>query len=438
MLAIERAIKNPFLQLYLEYVEETETPRIMHIWTALSGVGACLGRRVYFPFGFNNIYANMFVLLVGPPGSRKSTALGIMQRRLRKTTGVRFAPEDTGGQRQGLIIAIENKDENIDDADKQIMQAAVKAANLDVFNNFQLSIDPRDANVIFAVASEFGSFIGNNSIEMVTFLNKLYDGENYDYKIRANQHVLNDPLLSFIGGTTPTNIQDCLPKSAIGHGFTSRIILVHANRKYKRIPRPSTPDSKLERSVDGIFKKLFYKTDGELGESKQAKQALADFYEGPSDLNDGRFVYYLDRRQQHLIKLAMNLTVARGSMKMERSDIEEADLILRYTEKFMPDALGEYGLSPLATAKQHMVEFLIHAKGPVSDNILWAVMQRDMKIVDFKNSLMDLANAGKIMLLKTSQGEAWVYIDKEAQETETLVDLVAEGLEDETEDREYA
>jgi len=437
MLAIERAVKNPFLQLYLEYVEETETPRIMHIWTALSGVGACLGRRVYFPFGFNNIHANMFVLLVGPPGSRKSTALGIMQKRLRKTTGVRFAPEDTGGQRQGLIIAIENKDEAISDTDKKTMQAAVKAANLDVFNNFQLSIDPRDANVIFAVASEFGSFVGNNSIEMVTFLNKLYDGESYDYKIRAAQHLLNDPLLSFIGGTTATNIQDCLPKSAIGHGFTSRIILVYGNRKYKRVPRPPVPDSRLEQSVDGVFKNLFYKTDGEINESKQARDALDDFYEGSNDLNDSRFVYYLDRRQQHLIKLAINLTTARGSMRMERSDVEEADLILRYTETFMPEALGEYGLSPLATAKQHMVEFLGHAKGPVSENILWAVMQRDMKIIDFKNSLMDLANAGKIMALKTSQGEAWVYIDKETQEVEILVDLVAEGLDNGTEERGF-
>ncbi len=424
---LEKQIRNPFLQTYLEYVEETETPRIMHIWAAISGAGACLGRRVYLPFGFADIYANMCILLVGPPGVRKSTAILLMQKRLRKATAIRFAPEDSCGQRQGLIIAMEGDKEDISDDDAKLIDAANRLPDVDTMAKINLAQDPRDAHVMYAVASEFASFIGQNAIEMVTFLNKVLDGEDYDYKTRSAQHTLDNPLLGIIGGTAPVSIQDAFPKAAIGHGFTSRIVFVYANRKYKKVPRPPRPELKLERSIDTFFSNLFYNTDGEVSESKPAKHLIDDIYEnGVSNLNDARFIYYLERRQTHLIKTAMILAVTRGSMVIELEDIEEADMILSYTEKFMPDALGEYGMSPLANAKQKMLEFLIHARGPITIQMMWTMMHRDMRQVDFRNSLNDLENSGKIMQVQTNEGAALIYCDKEQEEVDDLIAEVAE------------
>lgn len=419
---LENQVKNPFLQTYLEYVEETETPRIMHIWSALSGAGACMGRRVYLPFGFSDIFANLCVLLVGPPGVRKSTAINLMQKRLRKSTGIRFAPEDSSGQRQGLIIAMEGDKEDVSDEDAKLIEAANRLPDIDTMAKINLSQDPRDAHVMYAVASEFTSFIGQNAIEMVTFLNKVLDGEDYDYKTRSSQHTLDNPLLNIIGGTSPSSIQDAFPKAAIGHGFTSRIVFVYANRKYKKVPRPPRPDIRLERSVDKFLSTLFYHTDGEVSESEPARKMIDDVYEnGVSSLNDARFVYYLERRQTHLIKTAMVLAVARGSMCIELEDIDEANLILEYTEKFMPDALGEYGMSPLANAKQKMLEFLIHARGPITIQMMWTMMHRDMKQIDFRNSLNDLAMGGKIMQINTNEGPGYVYCDKEQMEIDELI-----------------
>lgn len=419
-------LQNPFLQTYLEYVEDTETPRIMHVWAALSGAGACLGRRVQLPFGITDIYANMFVLLVGPPGVRKSTAINLMQKRLRKATQVRFAPEDTAGARQGLIIAMENKDENADEKDKAELEAAVAAIDLDNLNGYKMTIDNRDSHVMFAVASEFSSFIGTNSTDMVTFLNKVYDGEDYDYKIRTARNKLYKPLLSFIGGTTPTSIAKSLPTESIGHGFTSRIILVHANKKYKRVPIPRQLDPKLEKEVEDVFGWLFHSFDGDMFKTKKVEELVTELYDVEIKLNDPRFIYYIDRRQQHLLKVAIILAAVRKSRKIERQDIEEANLILTYTETFMPDALGEFGLSPLSHAKQKMVEFIQHVKGPVTGTILWAVMSKDMKNIDFLNSLMELCNSGKIMEVHTTGGQAYVYIDKESEETERVIRLISE------------
>lgn len=419
-------LQNPFLQEYLEYVEDTETPRIMHVWAALTGVGACLGRRVQLPFGITDIYANMFVLLVGPPGVRKSTAINLMQKRLRHATKVRFAPEDTAGARQGLIIALENKDEEPEEKERAELEAAAAALDLDTLNGYNITIDNRDAHVMFAVASEFSSFIGHNAIDMVTFLNKVFDGEDYDYKIRTARHKLHNPLLSILGGTTPTNIATALPASAIGHGFTSRVILVHANKKYKKVPRPSKLDPVIEKSIDATLSFLSNTFDGDMLESDAAANMIDELYDVEIKLNDPRFIYYMDRRQQHLYKVAISLAASRRSRKIEKSDVEEANLILTYTEQFMPDALGEYGLSPLSTAKQKMLEFIQHAQAPVTTNILWAVMNRDMKTIDFRNSLAELVNSNKIMEVHTNQGQAYVYKDVETEETERILKLITE------------
>ena len=98
-------LDNKFLKLYLTYVEETESPRIFHIWAALSCISACLGRRAKFPFGIGPIYANSYIALVGPPATRKSTVTSIATKLLKAATTIRFAPDDTGGQRQGIITA---------------------------------------------------------------------------------------------------------------------------------------------------------------------------------------------------------------------------------------------------------------------------------------------------------------------------------------------
>lgn len=98
---------TPYLNNYLRMVEDTESPRLFHVWSAISAVAASLGRRCFLPFGPMVLFPNHYVLIVGTPGTRKSTAASIMKRPLKSSTGVRFAPQDTAGQRQGLIGAMQ-------------------------------------------------------------------------------------------------------------------------------------------------------------------------------------------------------------------------------------------------------------------------------------------------------------------------------------------
>ncbi len=412
---------HPFLDTYLNYVEDTESPRIFHIWACLSGVGACLGRRCYFDFGFDKVFPNSYVVLIGPPGARKNTAINIMKNQLQNATGVRFAPDDTGGKHQGLITAMEGKTE--DEELEDLIETAITGGNFDQLEAHNLKIDQRDQHVIFAIATELISFIGINNFEIINFLGKVYDGENYDYGLSRSRQILKEPLLSILGAATTTNLAQALPPQAIGQGFMSRMILVFGNKKHKYIAVPKALPEDKATAIRHVYSELHHRFDGIFTPTTAAEELLEHLYEQPNKLDDPRFLHYCDRRQTHLIKLAIQLSAGRLTTAVEEIDVSLAHTLLTATEVGMPDALGEYGLSPMALARQKMLDYIRAANGPVTDDRLWAVMQRDVKSrVDFLNALRDLAVARKVIQVTTDAGPAVVFNDAAQEEEERILE----------------
>ncbi len=416
-------VDNEFLRTYLQYVDQTESPKLMHVWSAISAASACMGKHVALPFGIGDITPNIFVLLVGPPGTRKSKAIDYASSLIKSSTGVRFAPDDTGGQRQGLISAIEG-DMQLDDAEQELelMSNAISINSLTDIGNIRVNTtNSSDTHHIFACASEFGTFMGEGNVNMTRFLNKVWDGEDYNYKLKNTQKVLKDPLMTIIGGTTATDIARILPNESIGQGFMSRWILVFVAQKAKKVSRPKL-DTALAEWLKERYAWLHYEMHGLMNETEEAAERLNSIYEKETvDLQDSRFLYYAERRHTHLQKLCMIVTALRQSYTIEVDDVEQAHLLLTTTEEFMPEALGEFGLSPIGAAKQKMLEFLQHTHEPISTSILWTVMQRDMKLTDFRSAIADLINADKIQEVTTNAGQAFIY-KSELQEALALLD----------------
>jgi len=406
-------VENAFLHTYLKYVANTESPTIMQVWSAISAASACMGRHLYLPFGIGDIYPNMFVLLVGPPGTRKSQAIKYASKLVAESTNVRFAPDDTGGQRQGLIAAMEG-DENLDSEDQQfeIMDNAAMVADITSIGNLQVTMGrPEDKHHMFACASEFGTFMGEANSNTTRFLNKVWDGEDYKYKLSNSEKVLKEPLMTIVGGTTTADIARILPAEAIGQGFMSRWILVHAPNKEKRVARPFMHDEYKPALCD-VFHNLSREMSGAIEESKAAGKYLDYMYTHETvNIQDTRFVYYGERRHTHLIKLAMVLAAASGSQVLSVEDVEQAENILAHTEARMPDALGEFGLTNEGAAKQKMLEFLQASNAPVTLAILWQIMRNDMTRVAFSNTVSDLVNSGKITEINTTTGQAVIFND---------------------------
>lgn len=421
-------INNEFLKLYLEYVENTETPRLMQVWVALAGIAACLGRKTYLDFGVCNIYPNLYTILVGPPGMRKSTAMNIVEKRLRDSTSIRFAPSDTGGQRQGLIAAMEGR--TIDDqkfADQLELNGAISTeAMIQQIGELSIKVESNnlDAHSLAIVASEWSSFIGKNNTQLLTFLGKMFDGEDYEYALKNERMTLINPLLNMLGCTTPTDIADSIPPISIGKGLMSRIILVYGNRKYKKVPRPPRLNPRLETEIERRFSYIHTQYKGPFRETKAGTDAIDKLSEVEIPIQDTRFLHWNDRRQTHLIKMSMCFAAGRLSETLDACDVEEANLLLLETEKLMPEALGEFGMSHLSLAKQRILEFINMANEPVSRQILWIMMSKDMSQRDYEMTMIDLINADKIGEVTGETGLC--YVRQKKEESDLLLDYLTE------------
>ena len=97
-------------ELYFEYVRDTEPPLIYHRWSLIAAVGAFLGRRYYMPFGDGRIFPNQYVMLIGNPGTRKSTAIKTSKKLLSSAGYDMFAAEKT--TKEKFLQDLAGMDEN--------------------------------------------------------------------------------------------------------------------------------------------------------------------------------------------------------------------------------------------------------------------------------------------------------------------------------------
>lgn len=430
--------KTPYLNDYLQMVEDTESPRIFHIWSAIFAVSAALGRRCWLPFGTFDIFPNHYILLVGTPGTRKTTASSMGKRMLKASTGVRFAPSDTGFQRQGLIIALQGPEDNsqefLDSAKLGSQDTSLSSlSDLEEITNISPEeerlgfTDVADKHHIAIVASEFSRIIGQNNMAMMDFLGERYDGEDYEYLTKTSHIKLKDTLMNMVACTTPVSIANALPPQAGGQGFLSRIILVYGARKYKQVPRPSSPPEELVSRVKDTLDNVYYTLSGAFTETDDAREFCESIYGYTLDIADSRFAYYAERRFTHLIKLGMVLAASRGSMEISRTDYEESHRILRATEKGMPDALGEFGMNPLAALKQEILEQLRHQQGPLTMEQIIAMFHRDARSHEITEVVNELIRMGQVVGSQAPNGTRVLTAAFTKQNTEeAMMDLLGE------------
>lgn len=428
-----------FLNDYLDMVEDTESPRLHHIWTALSIISGALGRRNWLPFGTSVIYPNQYIFLVGNPGTRKSTAANIGKRVLRESTSVRFAPGDTGGQRQGLVTAMLGQDSDSEKVFLNGVDLAVSGDSLmaltaaeigeitDEIPEDYVPTHSADKHHLMAVIGEVSQFLGQNNYGMLDFLTQMWDGDDYDYQLKQSLVVLKEPLLNVLGCTTPTSLANSMPAAAGGQGFLSRVILVYGSKKYKLVPRPTAPNVDLVLRVRERIADIYANFVGPFQESAEAEKYSVTLYGYPLEITDSRFGYYHERRYTHVLKLAMCLAAGRGSQTIEIQDHEEAHRILRATERGMPDALGEFGLNPFAALKQQILE-AVRSNAVLTLEHIQGQFHRDAKPDDIRNCVQELQMSNQVLIAKPARGPVTVHaVQRHGEIEDGIMNLLMEA-----------
>lgn len=377
------------------------------------------------PFGsLGKIYPNCYIMLIGNPGTRKSTAIKTAKRMLSASGFTHFSAEKTSKEKFLLDLSGDSYDGALRNAGRRegISSSDVLASlNIPGVGGFS----DADVREVYICADEFNEFTGRGNLDFLSLLGSLWDWDDesatWNYRLKNSQSVsIYQPTINILGGNTHSSLQEAIPLEAVGQGFMSRLLLVHSEPSGRKITFPSEPPAALREGVLRIFAEIASNVRGPANIDSDAKHALDIIYRTWPELDDFRFKHYSTRRFSHLLKLCLICAASRVSSNVSIRDVLFANTMLSHAESTMPKALGEFGKSKNSEATQIVMNKLVEATSPVTLDSLWSLVSRDLdKRTQLTDILSGLTSAGKIQFVNKT---GFLAIQKPVNTRATYVD----------------
>ena len=389
-----------FITEYLEATKETTSPEIFQLWSAIGCVASALGRRVWWRMNHKTppLFPNMFVMLVGPPGSGKSQAIDPAQAIMNKIPGIKIAP-DTITREQFF---------------RRMAQALEARDSLD-----PNSPVPELDSTYCVVNSEVGNFIPRQDTVFMRMLARMYDcpatfkyvSKHGSGKENTDDHI-ESPCLNIIGGVQPPWIREALPQEAFDLGFPARLVLVHSALVIQPEVADEEPDDTFTYTEDnpilvrlaGRLRKIA-QLRGRFKMTPEARTYLQDFIAGTKSPppSHSKLASYNTRRWFHLTKLAMIVSAARRTdLLIVEDDIAQAETYLVEAERTMPAALHAAGDNPLRPQMDRVLIVIAERQKrglTTPEHVIMRELYDDAHPQQWRYVLEGLSNAGLAMEL---------------------------------------
>lgn len=382
---------NKLLLDYLNvYTAGSESPQHFHAWSFLSIVSAALGRKISLPFGFTDIYPNQYIMLIGSPGSRKSSAIKAAVKLL-KDSGYKHTSANKTTKEKFLL--------DLAGVDNQEINA--KGNNFEeIFGDMDLR-GASNAQMLIA-ADEFTNFIGAGNYEFISLLGELWDcPDDYDNRMKnSKSYTIREPVINIIGGNTATGFATAFPPEVIGQGFISRLLLIYGERTDVRNTIPPRPCPKVHAQLVSKLQEISELSGAVILEG-EAFDAVDTIYKNWQDVDDVRFANYSSRRLTHLLKLCMVFAAMSLRTYIIIEDVISAHTILTQAELNMPRALGEFGKGKHSEVASKVMDMLEKEVEPVPMTAIWKHVSMDLeRMTQLADVIAGLTAADKIIQTK--------------------------------------
>jgi len=372
---------DDWVDAYLEYTSNSEPPTMFHKWVAMSVIASALQRKCRLEWGSLTFYPNLYVVLVAPSGrARKGTAMNVGLQMLEEI-GIKLAAESI--TREALVRELAEAQLTVIDPNTE---APEFHSSLTVFS------------------PELTVFLGHQNFQLMSDLTDWYDCRSrwvYRTKNMGTDEIAG-VWVNLIGATTPSLIQTALPMDAIGGGLTSRIIFVFEQNKQKIVPVPIlTDDERMLRTKLVQDLEQIRLLQGSFRVSKDFVPLWVDWYHAQEDnppFEDTRFMGYIERRPNHVMKLSQIMNAARTqSMIITGNDLQSAIDTLTATEQKMPLAFSGVGRLDYADIITDVMAFIYERKAVTAKEL----MSRYSADVDYKlmSSILESLAIQKIVTI---------------------------------------
>jgi hypothetical protein len=370
--SLEEIAGKTWFGRYLEYTQESESPTSFHFGAALSAVAAGLGRSPRIVWEATPLYPNMYVLLIGPTGARKGSAI----KRALHVVGTVMEPFllPNEGTHQGFAHALKLRGEETGKSEGYIVVPEL------------LTMMKMD----------------HNTKRLVQWFTDWYDcGDTWERGLRGEvEYKLVNVCVNFIGATNIAWARD-LPPDAVTGGYLPRHLTFFADTPRQRCAFPKF-DTRLEAELMAELGKLRVAARPEAVRfSAEARDYIARWYEIElaheyARCDDEQFLAWLDRKQAHLMKTAVvwQFVEAGPAKEIQVEFVHQARRVVDWCDDSVRTVYGALGVTREGQAADDVVRLLRRYRELRQSRVIRGLRNKH-KAFQIKEALDTLEKAGE-------------------------------------------
>lgn len=337
-----------FIRDYLKFCENSEAHLNYQFWCALWTLSTIVGRRVWLDQGHYVVYPNLYIVLVGPPGNRKTSAKSIAHDLVRRVV------------REGAPVPMSGESVT---REKFIQDLAADESKVTFMDHSKGKPIPREFQQQSLCITELSGIVGPSQAAMVETLTALYDvGAWYEYKTKhQGSDEIPNPYVSLLACTTPDYITSKLKDDIISGGFSRRALFILEHGKKKRIAFPTISAEQKEAIRNAARLGLRAQSvGGAMSWEPRAKVWFGDWYENTlKSSNDMNMAGYYDTKHVILLKISILLALSDNlRMELRYEDLQMGLELLRPVEETMPEVFAAMGRNELKNIAYKALKWL--------------------------------------------------------------------------------
>ncbi len=392
---------------FWEYCSCYEIPRNYALWSAVGLLGAVVNRKIYLYQGDILINATEFIVLVGPQGNGKSTAM-----RFAKNVFVKACPNINLGpsqqSREDIVKFMSSEDcmNYYDDAKGQKVE----------YRPYHFFIN------------EFKNFVSYNPAGMIAFLTDIYDEEVFKAStIKRGLEDVVHPAVNILACENPDWMIKNLKNDTISGGFSRRINFIYVLDRVEPRPRPFvTP--KARAAIERVLAHCIRIKDfcGEVVWSKEAEIYYDKWYITNRSITatDSIMAGYYQTKHIQMLKVCMLLLASeycpKPSLLLTVPIIERALALMEAVETNLPKLFVSAGRNELAAPQQKILDLIEAHGGMMAEREILKLTSKDLSPSEQIAVLGHLKQTQELYRVEYRNGTVtrWVYMSAAAMERE--------------------
>lgn len=411
---------SSFLRDYEIITQNNEVPKSFHLYASLVALSSIVSSRVWLDLGLFAIRPNLYVVLTGPPGVKKTTAMSVAKRLLRELG--EHIPMSAECQTKEALVQTMGESQKICTVGKDEVPQNFKPIDDD---NSKFQYSPMSVFV-----TELSQFVGSqNAGHMLDFLTTIYDEEIFVNSTKGKgTDTLPMPYLTLLACTVPDWITAKLKDDVISGGFSRRAIFVYEQRavddkgKPLRIAFPGVSDE-MKLAWDRVVakSKKLLNLKGPFQWAEGARDFYENWYNNLPEPTDPLLEGWFNSVHVQMLKIAMLISASEweeGKPMLEIVHMTTSIKLLALIEENIPKVFKGVGRNELFGISNKLLELLKADKsGSLPERFVLKTLFREADVQEIAKIIGHLIKTGEIVRvqsknLTTNQPEIHLKIKK--------------------------